>query len=79
MNKVRKKFLWYAMLAIFALLTVLLSIINGVNFTMASNDADMITQMLCEKHGYFPENNNPNNIGTNDVPENKSKHTTQKK
>ncbi len=78
MNKVRKKFLWYAMLAIFALLTVLLSIINGVNFTMASNDADMITQMLCEKHGYFPDNNNPNNIGTNDVPENKSKHTTQK-
>lgn len=55
MNKVRKKFVWYAMLSVFALLTVLLSIINGINFTMASDDADMITQMLCERHGFFPE------------------------
>ena len=54
MNKVRNKFVLYAMLSVFALLTVLLSIINGINFTMASNDADMITQMICDKHGVFP-------------------------
>ena len=64
MNKVRKKFVWYAMLAIFALLTVMLSIINGVNFTMASNDADMITQMLSEKHGSFSESSNKPGKGT---------------
>ena len=46
------------MLAIFALLTVMLSIINGVNFTMASSDADIITQMLSERHGFFPEKKN---------------------
>ncbi len=59
MNNVRNRFLLYSMLAIFALLTVMLSIINGVNFTMASNDADVITEMLSEKHGYFPEDKNP--------------------
>ncbi len=74
MNKVRKKFVWYAMLSLFALLTVMLSIINGVNFTMASNDADMITQILSEKHGAFPENPNnksgktPNSTNTPDTP-----------
>jgi len=58
MNNVRKSFLLYSMLAIFALLTVMLSIINGVNFTMASSDADIITQMLSERHGFFPEKKN---------------------
>lgn len=66
MNKVRKKFVWYAMLALFALLTVMLSIINGVNFTMASSDADMITQILSEKHGSFSENKSGKSpLGTN--------------
>ena len=54
MNKARKKFVRYAMLAIFTLLVVLLGIINGVNFTMASEDADHITQMLSESQGAFP-------------------------
>ncbi len=55
MNKVRNRFVLYAMLSVFALLTVLLSIINGVNFTMAGNDADMLTQMISDRHGAFSD------------------------
>ncbi|MBQ8954418.1 MAG: HAMP domain-containing histidine kinase [Clostridia bacterium] len=54
MNKARKRFVLYAMLAVFALLGILLGIINGVNFTMASQDADEITRMLSENQGAFP-------------------------
>lgn len=53
MNKARKKFVLYAMAAVLALLTVLLGIINGVNFTMASEDADHLTQILAESGGAF--------------------------
>ncbi len=56
MNKAAKKFRLYAVLAIFIVLTALLAIINGVNFTMASEDADMITQMLAERRGAFGAN-----------------------
>ena len=41
------------MLSVFALLTVLLSIINGINFTMAGEDADRITKRLSERNGVF--------------------------
>ena len=54
MNRARKRFVLYAMLAIFTLLAVLLGVINGVNFTMASEDADHITLMLAENQGLFP-------------------------
>ncbi len=53
MNKAEKKFRWYAILVIFVLLTVLLSVINGVNVTMAASDADELTQMLADRHGSF--------------------------
>lgn len=53
MNKAEKKFRSYAILAIFVLMTVLLSVINGVNFTMASGDADELTQKLADRHGTF--------------------------
>ena len=53
MNKAEKKFRCYSLLTIFVLLTVLLAVINGVNFTMASSDADEITQMLAERQGTF--------------------------
>ena len=43
------------MLSIFTLITLMLTIINGVNFTMASSDADMLTQILSEKHGAFAD------------------------
>ncbi|MBR4467366.1 MAG: HAMP domain-containing histidine kinase, partial [Clostridia bacterium] len=53
MNKAEKKFRLYAILVIFVLLTALLSVINGVNFTMASGDADVLTQMLADRQGSF--------------------------
>lgn len=46
MNKVEKKFVLYAMAAIFVLLTVLLGIINGTGFTMAGQDADRMTERI---------------------------------
>lgn len=51
MNKAEKKFRAYAILVIFVLLTVLLAVINGMNFTMASRDADQITQMIADAQG----------------------------
>ncbi len=53
MNKAEKKFRLYAILVIFILLTLLLAVINGVNFTMAAEDADQLTQMLADRHGAF--------------------------
>ena len=53
MNKVRKKFVIYAMIAVFVLLTVLVSIINGINFTMVANDADRVTEMIAGERGTF--------------------------
>ena len=53
MNKAEKKFRLYAIIVIFVLLTVLLTVINGVNFTMAAGDADEITQMLADRQGAF--------------------------
>lgn len=41
------------MLSVFVLLTLLLGVINGVNFTMAAQDADEITQMLILGRGQF--------------------------
>ena len=58
MNKARKKFICYAMLAVFVLLLVLLGIINGTNFTMAAADADEITEQLSRNKGVF-ENTKP--------------------
>ena len=53
MNKAEKKFRIYAILVIFVLLTVLLTVINGVNFTMAASDADELTQKLADRRGAF--------------------------
>ncbi len=63
MNKAEKKFRLYAILVIFVLLSVLLSVINGVNFTMASEDADRITQTIADRQGSFERNENfPENM-----------------
>lgn len=60
MNKVRKKFVLYAMISLFVLLTILVGVINVINFSMASNDADMITQTLAKSRGEFaPEQGKP--------------------
>ncbi len=53
MDQVRKRFVLLAALSVFVLLAVLLSIINGVNFTMAAVDADEITRKLELKQGVF--------------------------
>ena len=53
MRKVKKQFILYAMIAIFVLLTVLLSVINVIDFTLAAQDADHMTQMLSEENGRF--------------------------
>ncbi len=53
MIKARKRFVRYAMLSVFILLTVLLSIINIISFTMASEDADNMTLRLSEEQGMF--------------------------
>lgn len=49
MNKVRRKFVLYAELTVLVLLTVLMAVINIINFTMVSEDADMITERLSEQ------------------------------
>ncbi|MBQ3866794.1 MAG: hypothetical protein II776_07810 [Clostridia bacterium] len=53
MNKVRKKFLLYAMIALAVLLIILLGVINGTNFTMVAEDADQVTQMIADGQGGF--------------------------
>ncbi|MBR3739853.1 MAG: GHKL domain-containing protein [Clostridia bacterium] len=53
MIKTRKRFVIFAALCVFVLLFVLLGIINGVNFTMASEDADQLTEMLAQQRGVF--------------------------
>ena len=47
MIKARNQFIRYALCAVFVLLLVLLAVINGVNFTMAAQDADELTLRLC--------------------------------
>ena len=58
MNKAEKKFRLYAILVIFVLLTLLLAVINGVNFTMAADDADEITQRIADRQGAFAHSEN---------------------
>lgn len=53
MNRVRKKFVVYALIAVFVLLTVLLTLINGINFSMAARDADRITERISAGGGGF--------------------------
>ncbi|MBP5230161.1 MAG: hypothetical protein ILO68_00370, partial [Clostridia bacterium] len=53
MNKAERTFRRYAILVIFVLLTALLAVINGVNFTMAAADADELTRTLADRQGSF--------------------------
>ncbi len=55
MNDVRKKFVLLSTLSVFAMVLVLLGIINVLNFTMAARDADQITLTLSENAGSFSE------------------------
>ncbi len=77
MKKAKTKYLCYAMLSLFILLTVVLGIINAVNFTMAANDADRITQIIADRKGYLIEqqklnggkHKNKKNTETADTPQ----------
>ena len=51
MNKTIKRFVLCSTAAVFVLLTALLAVINGINFTMASDDADRITQAIADHGG----------------------------
>ncbi len=51
MLKAQRKFRNYAILAVFILLSVLLSVINVIIFTMASQDADETTARIAEQYG----------------------------
>ncbi len=52
-SKIRNRFVLWATAAILVFLTVILSVINGVNFTMAADDADRLTQRIAEGSGLF--------------------------
>ena len=56
MKKIRKKFIIYAEAVVFILLTVLLSVINILNFSMAAEDADRVTERLSRSHGMIFRN-----------------------
>ncbi len=64
MKKAKNKLILFAVLSVFVLLTLLIAILNGVNFTMAANDADAITQSLAWQKGSFgPNDRRPNGAG----------------
>lgn len=56
MNKAKNKLIRYAVIVVFILLTVLIGVINIINFTMAANDADTITLALANQNGSFEGN-----------------------
>lgn len=53
MDKAQKKFRLLAIAGLFILLTVLLAVINGLNFTMAAHDADELTGNIAGRQGAF--------------------------
>ena len=72
-NKLRWKFILYAELSIFALLTVILVSINAVNFGLVASDADKITYEIALNGGSFGpgrdhhEPGNPNESVEGDI------------
>ena len=54
-EKLRKKFIITALISVFALLTAILLVINFVNFSMVSDQADRILEQLATEGGAFRE------------------------
>ena len=54
-KKLRKKFVIVSLLSVFALLTAILLVINLVNFSLVTNDADRVLEQMIVKGGGFPE------------------------
>ena len=59
MNRVRKKFIIYAMAAVFVLLTALLAVINVINFSAVAEDADRITAAIVKGGGELGKEDAP--------------------
>ena len=57
MNKARKRLILFATISVFALLSILLLIINGVNFTVVSEDGDHITGIIAQNNGILQQEN----------------------
>ncbi len=78
MNKARKRFVLFAETAVIVLLMVLLTVINVVNFAMATEDADIITGNIAAANGYLEgdkalregDDAVPPDNGTNTPPDN---------
>ena len=51
MNKARKKFVIFSELSVILLLALLLTTINVINFTMAADEADMMTERIARMNG----------------------------
>ena len=56
MKQTEQRWTRYAVLAVFLLTTLLLAVVNCVNFTVASEDADRITELLAWQNGTFSSN-----------------------
>ena len=53
------------MTALFVLLTLILGIINVIDFSMAAEDADIVTQMIAKQSGAFRPEGDPPDIEMN--------------
>lgn len=67
-NKLRAKFIRITMAAVFAVLLLIVVVVNLVNIAENERSADAITQMLLDNGGSFGKND-PADIGKNDHPE----------
>ena len=56
MKKVRNRFLMFAMIAVTVLLSAVLVLINLLNYSMVTEDADMVTKMISSEGGAFGKN-----------------------
>lgn len=66
MNKAKNKFVMLTELTIILLLTFLLTVINVLNFTMAAEDADGLTERIAQRHGSYDMSGN--NRAQNNAP-----------
>ena len=55
-EKLRKKFILTSFLSVFALLTVILVVINLVNFSLVTEDANKVLDRMMQQGGAFQEN-----------------------
>ncbi|MBP5153508.1 MAG: HAMP domain-containing histidine kinase [Lachnospiraceae bacterium] len=62
-TKAKRRMILYALLALGTLLAVLLAVINGLNFTMAADDADRLTEHLIREGTVPPAQEKPGNFG----------------